>query len=103
MSAVYAQEANAYSQVPSDVNVIDATTVWKYLDDNTDPANGLGSLTAWTTSDFNDGAWKSQGSFGAKRGQLTEFDGFTPTVLLNQYKSDVPNEICTNLLFPFYI
>ncbi|MFR1214152.1 MAG: hypothetical protein ACLSCV_04840 [Acutalibacteraceae bacterium] len=42
MSAVYAQEANAYSQVPSDVNVIDATTVWKHLDDNTDPASGLG-------------------------------------------------------------
>ena len=100
MSAVYAQEANAYSQVPSDVNVIDATTVWKYLDDNTDPANGLGSLTAWTTSDFNDGAWKSAaGSFGAKRGQLTEFDGFTPTVLLNQYKSDVPNEDVPTFFF----
>lgn len=100
MSAVYAQEANAYSQVPSDVNVIDATTVWKYLDDNTDPASGLGSLTAWTTSDFNDGAWKSAaGSFGAKRGQLTEFDGFTPTVLLNQYKSDVPNEDVPTFFF----
>lgn len=100
MSAVYAQEANAYSQVPSDVNVIDATTVWKYLDDNTDPANGLGSLIAWTTSDFNDSAWKSAaGSFGAKRGQLTEFDGFTPTVLLNQYKSDVPNEDVPTFFF----
>ena len=100
MSAVYAQEANVYSQVPSDVNVIDATTVWKYLDDNTDPAKGLGSLTAWTTSDFNDGAWKSAaGSFGAKRGQLTEFDGFTPTVLLNQYKSDVPNEDVPTFFF----
>ena len=52
---VYVQKADADSEVPSDVNVIDATTVWKYLDDNTDPASELDFLTAWTTSDFNDG------------------------------------------------
>ncbi len=92
------------SQAPSDVNVIDTTTVWKYLDDNTDPASGLGSLTAWTISDFNDDAWKSAaGSFGAKRGQLTEFDGFTPTVLLNQYKSDVPNEDVPTFFFVLHL
>ena len=35
----------------------------------------------------------------SKRGQLTEFDGFTPTVLLNQYKSDVPNEDVPTFFF----
>ena len=76
--------------------VIDESTVWKYLDDNTDPANGLDSLQAWTLKNYNDTAWKSAvGKFGAKRGELVEFDGFTPTVLLSQYiegsdKVDIP-------------
>lgn len=76
--------------------VIDESTVWKYLDDNTDPANGLDSLQAWTLKNYNDTAWKSAvGKFGAKRGELVEFDGFMPTVLLSQYiegsdKVDIP-------------
>ena len=83
-------QAEATSQ-----QVVNLDTNWKYLDNNTDPAEGLGSLTAWTTADFNDDAWKeAAGKFGAKRGELTEFDGFTPTVLLQQYiegtQSDVP-------------
>lgn len=69
--------------------IIDENTQWQYLDDGTDPAASLGSKTAWTGADFNDGAWKkAAGKFGAKRGQLVSFDGFTPTVLLNQYKAD---------------
>lgn len=69
--------------------IIDENTQWQYLDDGTDPAASLGSKTAWTGADFNDGAWKkAAGKFGAKRGQLASFDGFTPTVLLNQYKAD---------------
>lgn len=75
--------------------VINENTVWKYLDNNTDPAAGLSSLTAWTEKGFNDTAWKSAaGKFGAKRGALTSFDGFTPTILLQQYiegtSTDVP-------------
>lgn len=75
--------------------VINLNTSWKYLDNNTDPAAGLGSLTAWTAAGFDDSSWKeAAGSFGAKRGELTEFDGYTPTVLLQQYiegtTTDVP-------------
>ena len=69
--------------------IADATTVWSYLDDNTDPASGLGSLSAWTTKSFDDSNWKTaSGSFGAKKGQLADVGGFTPTVLLNQYYED---------------
>lgn len=75
--------------------VVDGTTVWKYLDNNTDPAEGLESRQGWTTKDFNDSAWKqSPGKFGAKGGALVSFDGFTPTVLLQQYidgtSTDIP-------------
>ena len=77
----YAKEQNT----EENVTVVNEKTTWKYLDNNTDPASGLSSLTAWTTPDFNDSAWKSAaGKFGAKRGALTSFNGFTPTVLLQQ-------------------
>ena len=38
----------------SSIQVIGETTNWKYLDDNTDPAQGKDSLTAWTARDFDD-------------------------------------------------
>ena len=67
-------------------NIINANTIWKYLDNNTDPAQGLPSLQAWTVKGFDDTAWKTAaGKFGAKRGQLGNCNGFTPTVLLTQY------------------
>ena len=44
---------------PTDKTVISSSTVWKYLDNNTDPAAGLSSLDAWTKPEFNDSAWKS--------------------------------------------
>ncbi|MBO5460371.1 MAG: metallophosphoesterase [Ruminococcus sp.] len=70
----------------SSQQVINGTTVWKYLDDNTDPSTGLSSAGAWTTKDFNDSAWKSAaGKFGSKNGALKTFGGVTPDVLLNQY------------------
>ena len=83
-------EAESTSQ-----QVVNLNTSWKYLDNNTDPAAGLGSLTAWTAAGFDDSSWKeAAGSFGAKRGELTSFDGYTPTVLLQQYiegtTTDVP-------------
>ena len=59
----YAKEQNT----EENVTVVNEKTTWKYLDNNTDPASGLSSLTAWTTPDFNDSAWKSAaGKFGAK-------------------------------------
>lgn len=81
-NAVYAQGTKA-----SESNIlIDDATVWNYLDNNTDPASGLESMQGWTETNFNDTAWnKAAGTFGAKKGVLTSFDGFTPTVLLNQY------------------
>ena len=67
----------------------DKNTVWKYLDNNTDPADGHDNLNAWTDKDFNDSAWKSaSGSFGNKNGSLQTIfigseNGFTPNILIN--------------------
>lgn len=66
--------------------LIDGSTEWKYLDDNTDPASNLSSLTSWTLPEFDDSAWKTGvGSFGAKSGLLGATNGKTPNVLLTQY------------------
>ena len=81
---VHAETQNA-KEAQDQTVMIDQNTSWKYLDDNTDPAAGQ-DLNAWTLASFDDSAWKeAAGKFGAKRGELTEFDGFTPTVLLDQY------------------
>ena len=77
-------ETSAATQV-----LLDENTVWRYLDDNTDPAAGLDSLQAWTLKDFDDSAWKTgSGSFGSKGGVIGAVNGVTPTVLLNHYKED---------------
>ena len=61
----------AVGQTPPDK--IDSTTVWSYLDDNTDPAGDPSDAeynrTAWTATVFDDSAWKTgMGGFGAKNG-----------------------------------
>ena len=48
------------------------TTTWRYLDDNTNPAGTDADQRVWTTTAFDDSAWKSAtGTFGA-------FLGFDP-------------------------
>ncbi len=69
--------------------ILDLDTVWKYLDDNTDPA-GSGERTSWTLEGFDDSQWKTneghQAKFGAKNGEIQDLGGgCTPEVLLNQY------------------
>lgn len=68
------------------VTIADASedTVWSYLDNNTDPATGLDSLTAWTLPSFETtDEWKTgSGTFGSKSGALAAINGLTPTVLL---------------------
>lgn len=96
---VYAEDLNDSTKNSESTTVINETSTWKYLDDNTDPAATLNSLTAWTTPDFNDSAWKSAaGKFGAKKGALTSFNGFTPTVLLQQYQPN-DDQKCTPTFF----
>lgn len=73
---------------------LDDSVVWKYSDDNTDPAgdeeNANYNRTSWTVEDFDDSEWKTnEGNtaiFGVKSGTSLELDnGYTATVLLNHY------------------
>lgn len=71
--------------------VVDSSTTWRYLDDNTDPAGNSADSgyvrTSWTGLSYDDSAWKTgSGAFGAKNGAISDLgDGCVPDVLLNQY------------------
>ncbi|GAB2984963.1 purple acid phosphatase family protein [Frigoribacterium salinisoli] len=66
-------------------------TTWSYTDDGRDPAAGAADRDSWTTTDFDDGAWKTaRGSFGAKNGLATGMGGgLAVDTLLTQYKAGV--------------
>lgn len=70
--------------------LLDLSTEWRYLDNGTDPAAGLSSLTDWTKPDFDDSSWKSAaGKFGAKNGEIGSVETFgKPTVLIDHYDDD---------------
>lgn len=71
-----------------DVTLLDAaSTTWRYLDNNVDPAAGAADVLAWTTADYDAGSWKTgKGSFGAKNGAKSGMGGgLAVTTLLNQY------------------
>lgn len=84
-----------------DTTLIDLSTEWRYLDNNTDPAKGLSSLTAWTQPGFDDSSWKqASGIFGSKSGALAGVSGCgTPTVLLDLYKEDGTDEVIPTYFF----
>jgi hypothetical protein len=85
LAGALAAPAAAAPEVPEEP-VVDASTTWRYLDDGTDPAQGAADLRVWTTGAYDDSTWKqAQGSFGAKRGQLTAVGPHLPNTLLNQY------------------
>ena len=85
--ALFRTDGYASDVAQTNTTLIDKNTTWRYLDNNTDPAAGLGSLTAWTEKDFDDSSWKSAaGTFGAKSGALGKINStVTPNVLLTQY------------------
>lgn len=61
--------------LPTETALIDGTTTWAYLDDNSDPAGTPGAdgyvRTSWTAPGFDDSQWKTaQGAFGSKKGSL---------------------------------
>ncbi|MDF2869438.1 MAG: alkaline phosphatase-like protein [Anaerocolumna sp.] len=76
--------------------LIDNTTVWRYLEDNTDPA-GSGERTSWTIGTYDDSTWKTgSGKFGAKKGTSKDLgNGFVADVLLTQYINDTSKDIPT--------
>lgn len=84
-SAVGPAAAAPAAAVPAEIN---AETVWRYLDDGSDPAAGLTDRTDWADPTYNDSGWKTaKGSFGAKNGAIADLGGgCTPDNLLDQYK-----------------
>jgi 3',5'-cyclic AMP phosphodiesterase CpdA len=89
-----------FAKDPDDVTVINLDTKWKYLDDDTDPASGKGSLTAWTEPGFDDSGWKTgTGSFGSKNGHVAEINGRTPKQHLNFYRSDGTGNVIPSYFF----
>ncbi|MBD8079936.1 purple acid phosphatase family protein [Cellulosimicrobium arenosum] len=72
-------------------------TTWRYLEDNTNPAGSDEDQRVWTTTGFDDSAWKSgTGAFGAKRGQATGIgDAFPITTLLTQYVESTTTDVPT--------
>ncbi|MBU4336524.1 MAG: metallophosphoesterase family protein [Actinobacteria bacterium] len=96
-TALTAVTALAADDLPA--SFVTATSTWQYSDNNTDPAAGSTDRLVWTTTGFDDTAWKTGvGAFGAKYGAATGLgDSFPVTTLLNQYidasaatKVDVP-------------
>ena len=73
LAVVHAEEQNSQTST-----VINEGTLWKYLDNNTDPAEGQASLTAWT-----------------EKGLMTQY-GKQPQ------ESSVPNEVLLLLFDGFY-
>ena len=89
--------ATATSTAAADESLLSTSgTTWRYLDDNTNPAGSAADQRVWTTTAFDDSAWKSAtGAFGAKRGAATGIGAAFPiTTLLTQYiegtTTDVP-------------
>ncbi len=75
-----------------ELQIVDLNSVWKYLDDGTDPSP-KDDRTSWTNLDFDDSAWKTnegiEAIFGAKSGKLEDLgDGFIPKVLITHYQAN---------------
>ena len=91
--------ANSSSSSAVRETVADETTVWRYLDNNTDPTAGLKDKKAWTALDFDDSGWKTAaGKFGSNGGQLIDINGSVPTVLL-PLKPDGSDANCATYFF----
>ena len=79
----------------SDEFITTEGTVWNYLENNTDPAEGSEDRTVWTHTEFADEQWKSgKGSFGAKKGAIADLGGgYIPDTLLKHYIDDTKTAV----------
>ncbi len=72
-------------EVPTE-SLIRTGTTWRYLDTNTDPAGEDDNRAIWTTTNFDDSAWKQAPSaFGVKRNALDRVGPYMPTTKLEHY------------------
>ncbi|WP_415297305.1 fibronectin type III domain-containing protein [Cellulosimicrobium sp. SJTW-1] len=90
--------ATATSTAAADESLLSTSgTTWRYLDDSTNPAGSAADQRVWTTTAFDDSAWKSAtGAFGAKRGAATGIGAAFPiTTLLTQYVEGTTTDVPT--------
>ncbi len=79
---MFAMNEMAFSA--DELQLISATDEWKYLDNNTDPANGNSDRTVWTAESFDTTGWNSAaGPFGSKRGTANYSSSRTAATVLN--------------------
>ncbi|MBR5140078.1 MAG: hypothetical protein IKV16_03395, partial [Clostridia bacterium] len=95
-TVAYADEGEVKTQT-----LVDSKTVWRYLDDDTDPGEKLAHLSDWTLPNFDDSKWKSStGSFGSKGGKLDLVSGSgTPKTLIELYKPDGSGQVISTYYF----
>lgn len=84
------------TQAEESKTLIDLNTQWTYYEGETDPVTTGNDRTAWTRKEFDISGWKTspkgtEAKFGAKNGAIDSADGYTPTILLDQYKEDGKN------------
>lgn len=82
-------QAGSYTppEEPETSTEINETTIWSYLDDNSDPAGSPSDAgyirTGWTEESFDDSEWKTAaGTFGSKKGSSDLGNGFTAGTIL---------------------
>lgn len=80
--------------IPDKTVLVDDNTIWRYLDNNTDPGDAM-NPASWTLSTYDDASWKTgNGSFGAKHGDSKDLGGgFVADNLLNQYIDGTTTDI----------
>ena len=76
---------------------INEETEWKYLDDGSILFENNEDLF-WTTAEFDDSEWNNGvGPYGARNGELSEHEGFTPNTLISQYFPDDSEDAGANI------
>ncbi|MBQ4602955.1 MAG: S-layer homology domain-containing protein [Clostridia bacterium] len=83
--------------------ITDEETVWKYLDNGTDPYGDYDDRQSWRTLEFDDSGWKEgRSAFGAKGGEPGEHDGIIPSTHISLYYPEGSDDEGANIPCYFF-